>query len=172
MGREVRRVPSDWAHPTDESGHYKPLLDGDFAETLLQWEKEFQQWNAGLVRSYLADGEQWKPKPQAALECASFEEWHGERPDASDYMPQWADEQRTHFQMYENVSEGTPISPVMESPEALARWLVDNNAPAFGSHSATYEGWLRVAQGGYAPSFVILGRRMMSGVDGVPGGGE
>jgi hypothetical protein len=36
-----------------------------------------------------------------------------------------------HIQMYENVSAGTLISPVMDSPEASAKWLSDNNAPAF-----------------------------------------
>lgn len=35
-------------------------------------------------------------------------------------MPQWQPEQATHFQMYENTSEGTPISPVRGGPEALA----------------------------------------------------
>lgn len=33
-------------------------------------------------------------------------------------------EQRTHFQYYETVSEGTPVSPIFASQEALARWLV------------------------------------------------
>jgi hypothetical protein len=33
--------------------------------------------------------------------------------------------------MHENVSAGTPIFPVMDSPEASAKWLADYNAPAF-----------------------------------------
>ena len=49
----------------------------------------------------------------------------GDPPEA--FTPDWPDSERTHWQMYEQTSEGTPISPVMESPEALARWLVDNN---------------------------------------------
>ena len=35
-------------------------------------------------------------------------------------------EQRTHFQYYETVSEGTPISPIFASQEALAHWLVNH----------------------------------------------
>jgi hypothetical protein len=38
-----------------------------------------------------------------------------------------------HIQMYENVSAGTLISPVMDSPEASAQWLSDNKAPAFAA---------------------------------------
>jgi hypothetical protein len=38
------------------------------------------------------------------------------------------------IQMHENVSAGTLISPVMDSPEASAKWLSDNKAPAFADH--------------------------------------
>lgn len=56
--------------------------------------------------------------------------------------------------MYETTSEGTPISPAFTSPEELARWLTDTGASAFGKDTATYEQWLRVCQGGYAPSAI------------------
>jgi len=56
--------------------------------------------------------------------------------------------------MYENTSEGTPISPPFETPEELARWLADNNASAFGGMTATYEQWLATCKGLYAPSMV------------------
>ena len=50
-------------------------------------------------------------------------------------------EERTHYQMYETCTEGTPISPVMETPENLARWLADNGASAFGGqHSHQHAG--------------------------------
>ena len=69
--------------------------------------------------------------------------------------------------MYEDTSEGTPISPVMETPEKLARWLVDNNASAFAGQTATYEHWLAVCKGGWAPSMIAVGGKLMNGVDGV-----
>lgn len=46
------------------------------------------------------------------------------------------------YQMYETISEGTPISPPMELPEQLARWLADNNIKASGALAYTYEQWL------------------------------
>ncbi len=86
MGRAVRKVPSEWKHPTDERGGYIPLH--------------------------------------------------------SEYMPLWSKEQQTHLQMYENTSEGTPISPVFDTPEALARWLTDNDASFFANKTAAYDLWL------------------------------
>lgn len=62
-------------------------------------------------------------------------------------MPSWPDAERTHFQMYETCSEGTPISPVLESPEAVARWCAENGASAFGYMTQSYEWWLKVCHG-------------------------
>lgn len=43
-------------------------------------------------------------------------------------MPRWSAKKRTHLQMYETCSEGTPISPVMATAEELAHWLADKLA--------------------------------------------
>lgn len=86
-------------------------------------------------------------------------------------MPDWPDDAATHYMMYEDTTEGTPISPAFATPEELARWLTDNNASAFARQTATYEGWLRVAKGGFAPSMVMTipedgsPGTMQSGVD-------
>ena len=85
--------------------------------------------------------------------------------DQNEYMPDWPEAERTHLMMYENTSEGTPISPPFATPEELARWCADNGASAFGASKATYEQWLSVARGGYAPSMVIVDGKMMSGVE-------
>lgn len=52
-----------------------------------------------------------------------------------------------HLQMYETDSKGTPISPVMQQPHTLARWLTDNKVPAYGKQTTSYEAWLLVCQG-------------------------
>jgi hypothetical protein len=79
-------------------------------------------------------------------------------------MPNWPAEQRTHYMMYEDTSEGTPISPAFETPEELARWLVDNKASAFSDMTADYEHWLRAARGAWSPGMVIADGVMQSGV--------
>lgn len=82
-------------------------------------------------------------------------------------MPRWPESECTHLMMYESVTEGTPISPAFETPEELAHWLTDNGADAYAGRTATYQGWLRVAKGGYAPSMVVVDGVMTSGVDGL-----
>ena len=157
MGREVRRVPADWQHPTNgryANGEvrYVALFDGkDYDRRVREWDEEAAKWAEGLCRDYATNG--WKPIGE--VKSATYAEWNGERPDAADYMPRWTDAERTHLMMYEDTSEGTPISPAFETPEELARWLADNGASAFGSETADYEAWLRVARGGWAPSLVV-----------------
>lgn len=147
MGREVRRVPADWEHPKYENWErgegYKPLFDGD----------DYQSAHDEFIEKLNAEG------LQAAID------YFGGAPDENDYMPRWKPEERTHLMMYEDTSEGTPISPAFETPEELARWLADNGASSFGQSTATYEQWLPICRGGWAPSMVIAGGQMMSGVE-------
>jgi len=151
MGREVRRVPADWQHPKDVmTGRYRPLESGHVYEKI----------KADFLEKLASDG------LQAAIE------WCGV-PDQNDFMPNWPVDQCTHYMMYEDASEGTPISPAFETPEALARWLADTGASAFGSMTATYEAWLRVARGGFAPSAVYtLEAGLQSGVAALSGEGK
>ena len=74
------------------------------------------------------------------------------------------------WQMWETTSEGSPISPVCKTPEALAAWLADNGASSFGSCTATYDQWLRMIKAGWAPSAVLSSKGMQSGVEFVGGG--
>ena len=71
-------------------------------------------------------------------------------------MPEWPEHEKTHFQMYENTTEGTPISPVMPTPEALARWLADTEASAFAGMPASYEAWLNTIHEGHAPAMLFV----------------
>lgn len=65
-------------------------------------------------------------------------------------MPQWPENEATHYMMYEDTSEGTPISPAFATKEELARWLTDTGASAFGRLTATYEQWLATIEIGFA----------------------
>ena len=38
----------------------------------------------------------------------------------------WNESERTHYQAYENVTIGTPISPVFATEEQMIDWLVQN----------------------------------------------
>lgn len=155
MGREVRRVPADWQHPkyTAENapferaiGRYIPMLETGYAEAAAEF---LEKANAeGL---------------QKALD------YYGKAPEAHEYMPGWPEDQRTHFMMYEDTSEGTPISPAFATPEELARWLADTGASAFADQTASYEAWLRIAKGGFAPSAILTASGLQSGVEALSG---
>lgn len=69
------------------------------------------------------------------------------------------------FQMWENTSEGSAISPVFANPDALAHWLADNNASALGSSGATFEQWRAMIGDGDALSMVVVDGKVMSGVE-------
>jgi hypothetical protein len=161
MSREVRRVPADWKHPERSPGRYEPMFEGNptLDEDIEQWHKDNELWKAGKHPA------QHDPKCPSAARCENFEDWDGGPPDPDRYMPFWPLEQRTHYQMYETTTEGTPISPVMSNPEELAHWLADNKASAFGREGASYEEWLRMIMGpGWAPSMARIGGELMSGV--------
>lgn len=138
MGREVRRVPPDWEHPRDERGIPIPLRDG-YDRAVARWEADCAAWCAGKRPRYASD--KARAMPNTALAFALYD---GDRPTPGTYMPDWPAEERTHWQMYEDTTEGTPISPVMAGPEMLARWLADNNASWFGYEPAGFEVWLRI----------------------------
>ena len=156
MSREVRRVPKDWQHPTYDNGRFIALHE-NYESDVKSWDDEFAKWNSGIFPEYASDENK----------KLTYSEWNGERPKKDDYMPTFVEEDAKHLQMYETCSEGTPISPVFKTPEELAEWLFENQASAFGSQTASYESWLRVANGGYACSAIYKNGIIKSGVEGL-----
>lgn len=75
------------------------------------------------------------------------------------------DEPRPMWQMYEETTEGTPVSPPCETPEALADWLVAHNVSVFADMTATREQWLAMITG----SGATVGMLMRAGHDPEPG---
>jgi len=66
------------------------------------------------------------PSPEIEQKC---EDWKKEQPPAGD-----------GYQLWEDCSEGSPVSPVFGSLEELCAWAADN-ATTFGSFRATAEEW-------------------------------
>jgi len=138
MGRQLRKVAENWQHPKNENGNYIPLLDGKFSERLSKWEEENAQWEKGFSDDWNGG---WKPREADELNM-TFAEWDGEKPVKEDYMPEWKDEELTHIQLYENTSEGTPISPVYLASEIekLCEYAAEN-CPTFADLKASKEEW-------------------------------
>lgn len=129
MSREVRRVPADWAHPTDEHGDYIHLHDGwELARAQLLYDEALEAWESEVGGAYERryDGWMFVHMMEDKRNGSSLDAWHGARPDPADYMPRWPDEERTHLQYYEATTEGTPLSPVCETVEQLGEWMDAN----------------------------------------------
>lgn len=151
MGREIRRVPADWQHPKRSEHNwrtgqmedrYQPMFDRPFGPVMREWIAGWDAWERGERQDYCKD------------ETAPYWEYQGAPPDPAYYRPDWPEESRTHLMMYEDTSEGTPISPAFKTPEEVARWCADNSA--CGGETASYEAWLRIARGGWAPSMAYM----------------
>ena len=86
---------------------------------------------------------------------------NGDYIDGAHLEPLWymAAEQKTCFQIYQNVSEGTPISPIFRAGEELCQWMV-----AQGESQEAATEFLKV---GHAPSLVISMNEPMSGPQGL-----
>lgn len=123
MGREVRKVPSDWEHPK-KFGRYIPLFD------YRMYVQEMNDWYSEAEKNGI----------QHTIDNI------GDQPNLKHYMPNFG-ESATHYMMYENTSEGTPLSPSFETPEELAQWLFDNEVGSFANYTATYDEWLSVCKG-------------------------
>lgn len=123
MGREIRKVPPNWQHPTrmrfgwgmDDGWHtklsYCALLNQTHADALAEWEADKAGWEAG-------------ERPLYCEPDTTFEGYYGARPDPKHYVPFTADE-ATWFQLWETVSEGTPVSPPFATREELAAYLAE-----------------------------------------------
>lgn len=137
MGRELRKVPANWKHPKNEYEAYIPMYE-KFPYSLSEVLEGLKSgWLVGIGPHYNVQ-----------------------------VMPNWKKEEKTHYQMYENTSEGTPISPPLASSEELAKWLTDNSANAGGGGTATYEQWLKICvDGGRAPTFILTNGILYSGVE-------
>jgi hypothetical protein len=134
---ELRRVPANWEHPRDKEGNFVPLRDKYEAHCEM-WLAELKEWEAGCHRDRAAAAEQG---------VRYFWDWEGPPPDSSSYIPKF-DEPATSYQIYETVSEGTPISPVFSSEAEVIEWIVKQ-----GESGAFAEEFVR--RGGVTSTFEI-----------------
>jgi len=156
MGREIRRVPEGWEHPkyTEEDQRfgepsrtgYKPLYDESFTKAMREWILAWEAWERGERPDYF--------DPADYPNGIAFWQWHGGPPRSEYYRPEWTEAECTHFQMYETVSEGTPLTPPLPSLEALAEWL-STNADYYGHGPLTRAQADAFCRSGWTPSFVF-----------------
>ena len=166
MGREIRRVPPNWEHPKisrffdplRKRGSYQPLYNRPFAPEMRKWYKDWEAWERG-------------ERPEGSEDCATFWEWGDGPPNPNYYRPDWSEHEATWYQVYETVSEGTPVTPPFATQAELVAYLVQYGD--FWGQERGDGGWSREAaeqftKATWAPSLVISGTDVRASRDGMP----
>lgn len=144
MGREVRRVPPNWEHPRNEDGRYIPLYDQTYESARREW-----------LDGYAAH----EPAEHDGLD---YWEYDGMPPVRADYRP-YPDEEATWYQVYETVSEGTPVSPPFATQEELIAHLAEHGDKTDHGKGWTLSRAKAFVESGWAPSGMIVGGRYIEG---------
>jgi hypothetical protein len=155
MGREIRKVPPNWVHPKNKNGHDQPMYDKTFEQAAQEWKDEFAAWERGERPSYGGESSR----------TLEFWEYNGPPPDDRAYYRPWKDEEATWFQVWQTVSEGSPVSPPFATMDELIQHLADH-----GDDWDDGKGWgisraKAFCEDGYAPSWVVVGNAVMKGTE-------
>lgn len=114
-------MPPNWEHPKRspdndpyKRGGYQPMYNSRFEERFAEWLADFDRIRAGDLTDF-------------ERECypSGLAEWlqdEGVAPHPAYYVP-YKSEDATWFQVYETVSEGTPVSPPFATKEELIDYL-------------------------------------------------
>ena len=138
-----------------------PLFDQDYATAAQEWITGLLAWENG---TYSGPGN-YTVESLKREGIGYFWDYHGMPPDQEFYRPKWSAKEATCYQIYETVSEGTPISPVFETLDELVAWLVDRGHTKRAAKQFAKLGW--------APSGVMVlnrGRnpKFATGIEALP----
>ena len=159
MGKEIRRVPPNWEHPRRRDGNYQPMFDQVYAERAREWLDECKAWDDGTHPTILDD-------PAVKQRVPFFWDWEGGPPDRAYYRDAWNDEP-TWFQVYETVTEGTPVTPPFATEEEIVDYLV-NVGTYYDGKKYSREAAAAFVHTGWAPSMILrYDQNGMSAMDGI-----
>lgn len=155
MGREIRMVPANWEHPTQECPHlpwaggcdeakanngrcFLPVYDEPYEHAAQEWLNECIAWSNRTATGF--DGN--PVDEETYREHQFYWDYAGKPPNKESYRPQF-DQPATHYQVYETVSEGTPVTPHFATHGELIEYLIEHGD--FWSQRRGDGGWDRVA---------------------------
>lgn len=150
-------VPPNWEHPTVPGSGLQPMLDTHYERAAKEWRDGLAAWEGGEREAHrLETGEDYE-----------YWEWTSNPPSKEYYRP-WRDEEATWFQVWETVTEGTPVTPPFATREELAAYLAEYGDE--WDQSRGHGGWgMKRAQAfvasGWAPSGAIFDGRWLESKD-------
>ncbi len=120
MGREIRRVPAGWFHPEQECKHRPGCRYPINAPGLcfIPLRKDFKEASDQWVAGFMAHRHTAEPR-----DPEYFWEYEGPPPEREDFVD-YEGSPATWFQVYETVSEGTPVTPSFATQDQLIDYLV------------------------------------------------
>lgn len=161
MGREIRQVIPNWDHPRRRCEHspwmggcdeakrnngqcYQPMYDQDYDAAAREW-----------LRDCIAHSKKKHTDPESKY----YWDYSGPPPDKAFYRPKWSDHERTWVQIYETVSEGTPVTPPFATKAELVEYLVQHGD--FWDQLRGNGGWSRAnaerfVEDEFAPSMMVM----------------
>lgn len=151
MGREIRMVPPNWEHPRNEQGDYKSLYDKDYDTAAKEWMEEFEVWK----------GESEKERDYKYY-------WEYNSPPDEDLCRPKFTEEPTWYQVYETVSEGSPVSPPFATKKELIEYLVqygDFWTQKQGNKPPSREAITNFVNSGHCFSMTITNGTIKMGID-------
>ena len=99
-----------------------PKYQSKWDDEMASWIKQRDTWNRN------------NGKPEGYSYQEFTDDWNaGGPPPNFHYFHTWYDGPCTHYQIYETVSEGTPVSPVFETRKEMVEWLVGPDSDAWDS---------------------------------------
>jgi len=148
---------------------YRPLYDQAFAPAMREWIAGWDAWERGERPDYCDEESSALP----------YWEYEGAPPNPAYYRPDWKPEEMTWWQVYETVSEGTPVTPAFATQRELVEYLVehgdlwDQKRRKEGCSVMRCTPWPRdeaeafVFGSGWAPSMIVADGKIMGGVEGM-----
>ena len=100
----------------------------------------------------------WEKGEHPSQNEDNYWDYEGSPPEPEFYRPKWKKEEMTWFQMYETVSEGTPVTPPFATKAELVDYLVENGD--FWDKIRGHGGWQRAnaekfVESGWSPSGML-----------------
>jgi len=163
LQRVIRRVPLNYEHPRDDEGHFRPQCAELWDDVMREWLEGWERWRRGEHEAqslrYSEDCENGKAGELIYPPDTPYVEYEAP-PDPENYHTRpWPEDAEMGIQMYEDVSEGTPISEVYPDTEdgrlEMAKELTET--PKGITDGMTVNDWLKVING------QILGKDIHTG---------
>ena len=92
------------------------MFDHCYKESCQEWIEGFLKWQKGKRPDLWTKGE----------DPEMYWDWSGSPPDIEYYRPDWDEKDMTWYQVYETISEGTPVTPPFATKKELVDYLVEN----------------------------------------------